>query len=265
MLTQLNIAISILVEVDCGVPPPIPHSIMLWDQISTLGSQVVYQCNSGYRRVGEGNVSACTASGDWVGASLLCQGTHDINLTQWSLGLPDLRKGYHAIFMSAILHNFHDVVELNECSCSTGITTTTCVHYPAMTCCLVVVEISCQEPVFKPRAKTMWDGTSHIGTVVHYQCEEGYYTSGLRNYSVCGENGLWEDIDLWCEGVTFDIYIYILKNYCFHFRICLAICTKYVERGVKIAKNTHIFFLIELVDRLLSLSYLAVQYKAIFV
>ncbi|XP_056274293.1 sushi domain-containing protein 1 isoform X3 [Pseudoliparis swirei] len=189
-------------EVDCGVPPPIPHSIMLWDQISTLGSQVVYQCNSGYRRVGEGNVSACTASGDWVGASLLCQGTHDIKLTQWSLGLPDLRKGYHAIFMSAILHNFHDVVELNECSCSTGITTTTCVHYPAMTCCLVVVEISCQEPVFKPRAKTMWDGTSHIGTVVHYQCEEGYYTSGLRNYSVCGENGLWEDIDLWCEEVS---------------------------------------------------------------
>ncbi|XP_034397204.1 sushi domain-containing protein 1 isoform X4 [Cyclopterus lumpus] len=121
-------------EVDCGVPPPIPHSVMLWDKISTLGSQVVYQCNSGYRRVGEGNVSVCTASGDWDGASLLCQ------------------------------------------------------------------EISCQEPVFKPRAKMLWDGTSHIGTVVHYQCEEGYYTTSLRNYSVCGENGLWEDNDLWCEA-----------------------------------------------------------------
>ncbi|XP_068461497.1 sushi domain-containing protein 1 isoform X2 [Clinocottus analis] len=123
-------------EVDCGVPPPVPNSIMLWDKISTLGSQVVYQCNSGYLRVGEGNVSVCTVSGDWEGASLLCQ------------------------------------------------------------------EISCQEPVFKPRAKMLWDGTSHIGTVVHYQCEEGYYTRSLRNSSVCGENGLWEDIDLCCEEIS---------------------------------------------------------------
>ncbi|XP_035851024.1 sushi domain-containing protein 1 isoform X5 [Sander lucioperca] len=134
--TQLNIAISILLEVHCGVPQPIPHSIMLWDKISTVGSQVVYQCNSGYRNVGEGNVSVCTSSGEWDEASLLCQ------------------------------------------------------------------EINCQEPVFKPHAKMLWDGTSHIGSVVYYQCEEGYNTRSLRNYSVCGENGLWEDIDLWCEEIS---------------------------------------------------------------
>ncbi|XP_039658836.1 sushi domain-containing protein 1 isoform X7 [Perca fluviatilis] len=123
-------------EVHCGVPQPIPHSIMLWDKISTVGSQVVYQCNSGYRSVGEGNVSVCTASGEWDEASLLCQ------------------------------------------------------------------EINCQEPVFKPHAKMLWDGTSHIGSVVYYQCEEGYDTRSLRNYSVCEENGLWEDIDLWCEEIS---------------------------------------------------------------
>ncbi|XP_034728230.1 sushi domain-containing protein 1 isoform X3 [Etheostoma cragini] len=123
-------------EVHCGVPKPIPHSIMLWDKISTVGSQVVYQCSSGYRSVGEGNVSVCTASGEWDEASLLCQ------------------------------------------------------------------EINCHEPVFKPHAKTLWDGTSHIGSVVFYQCEEGYKTRSLINYSVCGENGLWEDIDLWCEEVS---------------------------------------------------------------
>lgn len=107
---------------------------MLWDRSATLGSQVVYQCNSGYRSVGEGDVSLCTAIGDWDGASLLC------------------------------------------------------------------TEINCQEPVFKPHAEMLWDGTSHIGSVVHYQCEEGYYAKSLRNYSVCGDNGLWEDIELWCEG-----------------------------------------------------------------
>ncbi|XP_078027057.1 sushi domain-containing protein 1 isoform X2 [Epinephelus lanceolatus] len=136
VVTQLNIVISILVEVDCGVPPPIPHSVMLWDKISTVGSQVVYQCKSGYGSVGGRNVSVCIASGEWDGASLLCQ------------------------------------------------------------------EINCQEPVFKPHAKMLWDGTSHIGSLVYYQCEEGYYTKSLRNYSSCGENGLWEDIDLWCEEIS---------------------------------------------------------------
>ncbi|KAL6114699.1 susd1 [Pungitius sinensis] len=131
--TKTNISCK---EVDCGVPPPIPNSIPLWDDTSTLGSQVVYECNSGYRRVAGGYVSVCTASGDWDGASLLCQ------------------------------------------------------------------EISCQEPLFKPGAKTLWDGSSHIGSVVYYQCEEGYRSGSLRNYSVCGENGLWEDIDLLCEEIS---------------------------------------------------------------
>lgn len=73
-----------------------------------------------------------------------------------------------------------------------------------MTRCLSLVEIKCQQPVVKPHAKTLWDGSPHIGSVVYYQCEEGFYTRSLRNYSVCGENGLWEDIDLLCEGATFD-------------------------------------------------------------
>lgn len=80
VVTQLNIVISILVEVDCGVPPPIPHSVMLWDKISTVGSQVVYQCKSGYGSVGGRNVSVCITSGEWDGASLLCQGDNDISL-----------------------------------------------------------------------------------------------------------------------------------------------------------------------------------------
>ncbi|XP_067458670.1 sushi domain-containing protein 1 isoform X4 [Thunnus thynnus] len=131
--TEANISCK---EVDCGAPPDISHSVLLWDQISKVGSQAVYQCNSGYRSVGERNVTVCTASGEWDEASLFCQ------------------------------------------------------------------EINCEEPVLKSHTKTLWDGTSHNGSVVYYQCDEGYHTRSLRNYSVCGENGLWEDIDLFCEEIS---------------------------------------------------------------
>ncbi|XP_069557700.1 sushi domain-containing protein 1 isoform X1 [Brachyistius frenatus] len=123
-------------EVDCGEPLHFPNSVTLWDKLSTVGSQVVYKCNPGYLNVGGGNLSVCAASGEWHGASLLCQ------------------------------------------------------------------EINCREPVFKPHSKMRWDGTSHVGSVVYYQCEGGFHARGLRNFSVCGENGLWEDIDLWCEEIS---------------------------------------------------------------
>lgn len=40
-----------------------------------MGTEVVYQCNSGYHNVGKGNVSICTAAGQWERPSVLCQGT----------------------------------------------------------------------------------------------------------------------------------------------------------------------------------------------
>lgn len=166
---------SHVAEIDCGVPPPIPHSVRLWDHSSTLGSRVIYECNAGYRNVGEGNVSVCTARRQWDGASPLCQGENEIT----SLGSKQQRR--HPVWVTSVQP-----------------------LWPTMTRCLSLVEIKCQQPVVKPHAKTLWDGSPHIGSVVYYQCEEGFYTRSLRNYSVCGENGLWEDIDLLCEGATFD-------------------------------------------------------------
>ena len=76
------------IEVDCGEPFPIPHSVMLWNKVSTVGSQVVYECDRGYVNVGEGNVSVCTAGGEWQGTSLYCQGDHFIIYLQFK---PKLR------------------------------------------------------------------------------------------------------------------------------------------------------------------------------
>ena len=186
------------IEVDCGEPLPISNSFMLWDQVSTVGSKVAYKCAHGYANIGKGNVSVCTASGQWDGVSLSCQGDNHIHL-------------YVSVMSSCI-----EFPSNSKYSCTTeairslvpghvtwvSVCFTSRYQCSTMTCCLLVVEINCGEPLFKQNAIMFWNGTSRVGSVVYYQCEEGYYTRGMRNYSKCGENGLWEDVDLWCEGIN---------------------------------------------------------------
>jgi len=62
-------------EDDCGSPPALPHAHVLWNKSSRVGTNVVYQCNSGYHNVGTGNVSICTSTGQWERPPMLCQGT----------------------------------------------------------------------------------------------------------------------------------------------------------------------------------------------
>ncbi|XP_061622640.1 sushi domain-containing protein 1 isoform X4 [Phyllopteryx taeniolatus] len=59
--------------IDCGSPPTFPHSHMQWNKRSRVGTEVLYQCNSGYHNIGKSNVFTCTAAGQWEGATLLCQ------------------------------------------------------------------------------------------------------------------------------------------------------------------------------------------------
>ncbi|XP_027890854.1 sushi domain-containing protein 1 [Xiphophorus couchianus] len=183
-------------EVDCGEPTSIPHAVAEWDNISTVGSKVVYRCDRGFVNVGEGNVSVCTASGGWDTPSLSCQEIscrnppviENANM-QWD-GTPhagavvyyQCEEGYY----SRGLRNYSECGENGlwedvDLSCE---------------------EISCRNPPVIENANMQWDGTPHGGAVVYYQCEEGYYSRGLRNYSECGENGLWEDVDLSCEEVN---------------------------------------------------------------
>ncbi|XP_053726528.1 sushi domain-containing protein 1 isoform X4 [Synchiropus splendidus] len=131
--TEPNISCS---EVNCGAPPEVPHSLRLWDLTSTVGSQALYQCVSGYHSEGGPHVSYCSLRGVWEPLSLLCR------------------------------------------------------------------EVDCQPPAFIPNSKRLWDGTSHLNSEVHYQCEEGFVTRGLRNYSRCGADGTWEDVDLVCEEIS---------------------------------------------------------------
>ncbi|XP_025752695.1 sushi domain-containing protein 1 isoform X2 [Oreochromis niloticus] len=301
-------------EVDCGSPPAVPHSRLLWNKSTRMGTEVVYQCNSGYHNVGKGNVSICTAAGQWAGPSVLCReilcgnppvieftgqvwsynstpgstvlyfckdgfynkGGNNVSTCQengqWTSptlscqeilcgdppNLPhtgQLWKGSSTPGSTVIYYckkgfyhsdgNNVSVCTINgywtkpdisckEVDCGKPLLIPNSVMYwdkistvgskviyqckPGyrnagtgnVSVCsasgkwdaapILCQEINCWEPVLKPNAKMLWDGTSRVGSVVYYQCAEGYYTRSLRNYSVCGENGLWEDIDLWCEA-----------------------------------------------------------------
>ncbi|XP_061527013.1 LOW QUALITY PROTEIN: sushi domain-containing protein 1 [Phycodurus eques] len=242
--------------IDCGCPPTFPHSHMQWNKSSRVGTEVLYQCNSGYHNIGKSNVFTCTAAGQWEGASLLCQEIlcgkpltvpHTGHMwngssTPGSIVNYYCKQGFNhseasAISLCSSNGNWtkpniackevdcgsppdisHSVLLWDHVStvgsqaayqCQSGyssvgeINKTVCTDTgkwdkPSLQC----QEIKCQEPVLKPHTKRLWDGMSHVGSVAIYKCDEGYNIKGVRNFSICGQNGLWEEIDLWCEEIT---------------------------------------------------------------
>ncbi|XP_038129575.1 sushi domain-containing protein 1 isoform X1 [Cyprinodon tularosa] len=183
-------------EVDCGTPVSIPNAIMVWDKMSTVGSKVVYTCDNGYINVGKGNLSVCAPNGGWEVPSLSCQ--------EISCAEPPFIE--HATMQWDGSPQVGSVVFYQ---CEPGYYTRGPKNYSV---CgenglwqdveLLCEEIICSEPPFIDHANMQLEGKQRVGSVVYYQCEEGYYTTGLRNYSECGENGLWQDVDLLCEEVN---------------------------------------------------------------
>ncbi|XP_065261997.1 sushi domain-containing protein 1 [Emys orbicularis] len=58
---------------DCGRPPSIPNTDMIWNNISQLGSAVHYQCKKGFRSISGRNTSRCTYNGSWEIPALICK------------------------------------------------------------------------------------------------------------------------------------------------------------------------------------------------
>uniref|UniRef100_K7FGN8 Sushi domain containing 1 n=1 Tax=Pelodiscus sinensis TaxID=13735 RepID=K7FGN8_PELSI len=58
---------------DCGRPPSIPNTDMIWSNISHLGSTVHYQCKKGFRSINGRNTLRCTYSGSWEIPTLICK------------------------------------------------------------------------------------------------------------------------------------------------------------------------------------------------
>lgn len=170
-----------LPEVDCGSPPAVPHSRLLWNKSTRMGTEVVYQCNSGYHNVGKGNVSICTAAGQWAGPSVLCRGTVTVLSCWWGLFL--------------IENDW--LTELIWILCVT-----------LLWWLSFLVEILCGNPPVIEFTGQVWSYNSTPGSTVLYFCKDGFYNKGGNNVSTCQENGQWTSPTLSCQGnQTMDCFL----------------------------------------------------------
>lgn len=76
-----SLCVCVYLEVDCGWPSSLRHSVVMWNNSSSLGSVALYVCEAGYRRVGEGNVSVCNSNAKWSKIDMRCEGTYSMNET----------------------------------------------------------------------------------------------------------------------------------------------------------------------------------------
>ncbi|XP_067886751.1 sushi domain-containing protein 1 isoform X3 [Heterodontus francisci] len=60
-------------EIDCGIPPVVPHAELLWYRSTRLGSVVHYRCKGGFYIVSGRNASVCTEGGQWEEVTLVCK------------------------------------------------------------------------------------------------------------------------------------------------------------------------------------------------
>ncbi|KAM4575987.1 sushi domain-containing protein 1 isoform 2-T2 [Odontesthes bonariensis] len=182
-------------EILCGDPPILPHTAKLWSGSSTPGSTVIYFCEIGFFHSGGNTASVCTNNGYWIKSDILCKEVdcgEPLPISN-SFMLWDRVSTVGSKVAYKCAHGYVNVGKGNVSVCTTG------GQWDGVS--LSCQEINCGQPLFKQHAKMFWNGTSRVGSMVYYQCEEGYYTRGMRNYSKCGENGLWEDVDLWCEEI----------------------------------------------------------------
>ncbi|XP_041956594.1 sushi domain-containing protein 1 isoform X2 [Alosa sapidissima] len=181
-------------DIPCGNPPAIPNSKIVWDQNTTFGAKAFYECETGYRNVGLGNVSVCSTNGLWLEPSLICQ--------EISCGPPpvishtdmqwDKTSGLGSVVQYTCKDGFYQegVQSFSTCAPSGewGIASIQC------------KEINCGVPPIWPHTHVVWTKDTRMGAKVFYECDVGYYNAGPGNVSVCTVDAVWSPPNVVCKA-----------------------------------------------------------------
>ncbi|XP_067295660.1 sushi domain-containing protein 1 isoform X3 [Pseudorasbora parva] len=182
-------------EVDCGEPLLVPHSKMVWNNVSRMGSLALYVCDPQFYNSGRENVSVCTAHGTWSRPDFQCE--------EIQCGSPPVLP-YSVLFWNGVskigsvalyncLTGYHSLDTGNMSVCKTDGQWSN----PDYSC----EEIVCGDPLILPLTVQIWNGRVTFNSIVTYHCKHGYYPKQGHNISVCAENGYWTKPTLLCEEV----------------------------------------------------------------
>uniref|UniRef100_A0A3Q3E096 Sushi domain containing 1 n=1 Tax=Labrus bergylta TaxID=56723 RepID=A0A3Q3E096_9LABR len=184
-------------DVDCGSPPSTPHAHILWKKSSRVGAKVHYQCHSGYHNVGKGDVSMCTAAGSWERPPVLCQailcGGPPILPHTGRMWNGNSAPGSTVTYFCKT--GFYQKRNVSVCTADGGW------DGASLLCCLCA-EIRCGPPLKLPHTNLLWDGSSTPGSVVLYECMDGFYQETGHNVSSCLLSGEWGEVSVKCKGTT---------------------------------------------------------------
>ncbi|XP_031426367.1 sushi domain-containing protein 1 isoform X3 [Clupea harengus] len=200
-------------EIVCGKPPVVPNSQMLWNRHTSVGTNVFYECEEGYHKVGTGNISVCTENGLWSEVSFICKVV--------TCGDPPLLPHAGQVWNGSITvgstvmyycnGGFYYVTGTNISECSADGYWTK----PTVTC-----EARCGHVPEIANAELVWDNES---TAIH-RCVDGYYSQSGINMSMCGADGRWQAATMQCREIRHGIS---------HLEVFNERCLRWVSDGKK--------------------------------
>ncbi|XP_036453989.1 sushi domain-containing protein 1 isoform X2 [Colossoma macropomum] len=181
-------------EVDCGAPPPLPHTVLSWNGSSSLGSVALYECEAGYGSVSAESQSVCGSSSRWSPVHLHCE---EIRCgPPPSPPLTQLSWNGSSVPGSVALYSCPQGLRLEGHKNYSTCTTKGMWETVSITC-----RAYCGPTPLVPHSEVLWENS----TVVVHRCAKGYYSRTGSDKSVCGMTGRWQVATLRCREVRFAV------------------------------------------------------------
>ncbi|XP_072715295.1 sushi domain-containing protein 1 isoform X3 [Ciconia boyciana] len=179
-------------EIGCGSPPEMKHGYIVGNYSLLPGSTVHYECREGFYS-NERKFSYCTANETWEPATLSCKGV--------DCGVPPSVLNAHPASVNGTTYGSEVTYScLHGYFIASGNQTAVCNAKGQWDGTdLVCKEIDCGKPLLIPHTEMIWHNSTTLRSRVYYQCKEGYYFDGDRNFSECTIDQSWENITYICK------------------------------------------------------------------